>query len=83
MSKLKKYTLGKWCAVLAALLAVMGFQACHRSQKVVIDNENPTDTLQPMVPSPIRGEIIALYGVPPSKYKKIEKQNIEPKQIEK
>lgn len=83
MSKIKKYTLGKWCAVLAALLAVMGFQACHRAQKVVITDDTPTDTLSTVVPSPIHGEIIALYGVPPSKYKKIEKQNIEPKQIEK
>lgn len=60
-----------------------GFSSVPQVEKVVIDNENPTDTLQPMVPSPIRGEIIALYGVPPSKYKKIEKQNIEPKKTDK
>ena len=85
MSKLTKYTLNTWCAVLAAVLAMMGFQSCHSAQKVVIDNDIPTDTLRPVIPKPIRdpGEIIALYGVPPSKFKQIEKQNINPKQIEK
>lgn len=79
MSKLKKYTLGKWCAVLAALLAVMGFQACHNTQKVVVDNDDPSeqkiDSIHIVKPPKNidGGEIIALYGVPSSKFKKMDK----------
>ncbi len=85
MTKLKKYTLNTWCAVLAAVMAMMGFQSCHRAQKMVTDNDAPIDTLRTVTPPTIRdpGEIIALYGVPPSKFKEIKQQDINPKQIEK
>lgn len=82
MADFHKMIRSKWCAVLMALLAAMGFGACHRAQKVVIidDNNQITDSSQITNPPVIRdpGEIIALYGVPPSKYKKIERQEIKP-----
>ena len=82
MADFHKMIRSKWCAVLMALLAAMGFGACHRAQKVVIidDYNQITDSSQITNPPVIRdpGEIIALYGVPPSKYKQIEKQNIKP-----
>lgn len=82
MAEISKKIRSKWCAVLVALLAAMGFGACHRAQKVVItdDNNQIKDSSQITHPPVIRdpGEIIALYGVPPSKYKKMEKQEIKP-----
>lgn len=65
-------------------LAAMGFNSCHRAQKVVVDdniNINPSDTITDR-PQPPRfrapGEMIALYGVPPSRFKNIEKRKINP-----
>lgn len=82
MAEISKMIRKKWCALLVALLAAMGFGACHRAQKIVIidDNNQITDSSQITNPPVIRdpGAIIALYGVPPSKYKQIEKQNIKP-----
>ena len=82
MAEISKKIRSKWCALLVALLAAMGFGACHRAQKVVItdDNNQIKDSSQITHPPVIRdpGEIIALYGVPPSKYIKMEKQEIKP-----
>ncbi len=65
-----------------AMLTAMGFGACHRTQKVVIDDSNApiVDTVSTQKPPRIRdhGEIIALYGVPPSKFKNLKQQNIKP-----
>ena len=60
-----------------ALLTAMGFNACHRTQKVVIDDDNNTqiiDSVRAEKPPKIRdrGEMIALYGVPPSKFRNMK-----------
>lgn len=66
-----------------AMLTAMGFGACHnRTQKVVIDDSNApiVDTIRADKPPIFHGggEIIALYGVPPSKFKNLKQQNIKP-----
>ena len=82
MAEISKKIRSKWCAVLVALLAAMGFGACHRAQKVVItdDNNQIKDSSQITHPPVIRdpGEIIALYGVPPSRYKNIDQKKEKP-----
>ncbi len=68
--------------MLMAMLTAMGFGACHRTQKVVIDDSNASvvDTIRADKPPIFHGggEIIALYGVPPSKFKNLKQQNIKP-----
>ena len=58
------------------LLTAMGFGACHRAQKVVIDDDNTpiVDSIRTEKPPKIRdrGEMIALYGVPPSKFRNMK-----------
>ncbi|MBR4264601.1 MAG: hypothetical protein IKQ46_00940 [Bacteroidales bacterium] len=79
MANLQTKIRNKWCGILMVLLAVMGFSACHNTQKAVVDNNNPSeqkiDSVHVVKPPENRGggEIIALYGVPPSKFKKIDK----------
>lgn len=83
MTKKRDILRSRWCGLLMLALAAMGFDSCHRAQKVVVDDGNitPTDTIIDR-PKPPRlrdgGEIIALYGVPPSRFKNIEKQNVNP-----
>ncbi len=82
MANIKNIIRSKWCGILVAILTAMGFGACHRTQKVVIDDDNTpiVDTIRNEKPPKIRdrGEMIALYGVPPSKFKNMEQQNIKP-----
>ncbi|MBP5682307.1 MAG: hypothetical protein J6X05_03565 [Bacteroidales bacterium] len=79
MAKLNNIIRSRWCGILMAILTAMGFGACHRTQKVVIDDSNApiVDTIGSKKPPRIRdhGEIIALYGVPPSKFKNMKQQN--------
>lgn len=82
MAKLNNIIRSKWCGILMAMLTAMGFGACHRTQKVVIDDSNApiVDTVRADKPPIFHGggEIIALYGVPPSKFKNLKQQNIKP-----
>jgi hypothetical protein len=82
MAKINNIIRSKWCGILMAMLTAMGFGACHRTQKVVIDDSNApvVDTVRADKPPIFHGggEIIALYGVPPSKFKNMKQQNIKP-----
>ncbi|MBO7462420.1 MAG: hypothetical protein J6T96_07470 [Bacteroidales bacterium] len=82
MAKFNNIIRSRWCGILMAILTAMGFGACHRTQKVVIDDSNSpiVDTIGSKKPPRIRdhGEIIALYGVPPSKFKNLKQQNVKP-----
>jgi hypothetical protein len=82
MAKINNIIRSKWCGILMAMLTAMGFGACHRTQKVVIDDSNApiVDTIRADKPPIFHGggEIIALYGVPPSKFKNLKQQNIKP-----
>lgn len=79
MAKINKIIRSRWCGILMAILTAMGFNACHRAQKVVIDDSNPqiTDTSSVAKPPIIRdrGEMITLYGVPPSKFRNMKQDN--------
>ena len=77
MAKIKNIIRSGWCGILMTLLTAMGFGACHRAQKVVVDDDNNTqiiDSVRAEKPPKIRdrGEMIALYGVPPSKFKNMK-----------
>lgn len=80
MWTIKKYLINKWCALLAAVLTLMGFQACGNSRKIVVDDNNTIteipDTTQQYKPprKPANDEMICLYGVPPSQF---QQKNIE------
>ena len=83
MAKIKNIIRSGWCGILMGLLTAMGFNACHRTQKVVIDDANNNqiiDSVHIQKPPKIRdrGEMIALYGVPPSKFKNMKQQNVKP-----
>ena len=72
-----------WCWILMFALTAMGFNSCHRAQKIVVDDDNitPIDTVPNRLQPPRfrdPGEMIALYGVPPSRFKNIEKRKINP-----
>lgn len=81
MKQAKKYIITKWCGLLMAILAAMGLNSCHKTQKITVDNDNKNriDTLitEPPEPPKIRdgGDIICLYGVPKSNFQKIEQKN--------
>jgi len=76
MAKIKNIIRSGWCGILMAILTAMGFGACHRTQKVVIDDDNTpiVDSIRTEKPPKIRdrGEMIALYGVPPSKFRNMK-----------
>ncbi len=83
MANIKKYITSKWCGILMALLAAMGFNSCHRAEKVAVDgnnNGNMPDTVNIIIPPKRQapGQVICLYGVPPSKFEKIENQKVKP-----
>ncbi len=82
MAKFNNIIRSRWCGILMAILTAMGFGACHRTQKVVIEDGNApiVDTVSTKKPPRIRdhGEMIALYGVPPSKFKNLKQQNNKP-----
>ena len=83
MAKIKYIIRSGWCRILMVLLTVLGFGACHRTQKAVVDDDNniqQIDSATVSKPPKIRdrGEMIALYGVPPSKFKNMKQQNNKP-----
>lgn len=82
MARINNIIRSKWCGILMLMLTAMGFGACHKAQKVVIDDSTPQiiDSSRIEKPPKIRGggEMIALYGVPPSKFRNMKQQNNEP-----